>query len=273
MNLNVPSSNSNEVIAYCINLDRRPDRWQSVQEQWKKFSNRPQNLIRVKAVDTGSLIGCAKSHQLCIDHAKRKGLSWILVLEDDVVFKENARDLWKQQMKALAERGVCDIFRSGLSYAGNITKLPNDLFQFQDGSGLFFTLYFQSCYDTVLSWLPNNGHIDRWLSWNSSLKNLTAVPFIASTLDGQSDIRNKEVKDSHTIEKVEQQLLATEGTVSRTRNTTTLFVSTPDPAPAPEPVSLVRRPSVGNGRKPMYQLSATMERRPDGKILRSATRI
>ena len=217
MSLELPSTDSNEVVAYVINLDRRPDRWESVQEQWKNFSNRPDKLFRVKGVDTGSLVGCGQSHQLCIDHAKRWQMPWILILEDDVVFHAQSRKLWADQMTALERHGICDIFRSGLSACNNPSKLKPPLYQFRDASGLFFTLYFASSYDTVLRWQPEDGHLDRWLSFQPGLTNLTAAPFVASTLDGQSDIRNRQVEDSNVIKRTEAQLLNHETQVARGR--------------------------------------------------------
>jgi len=204
----VPSLDSNQVTAYCINLDRRPDRWEEAQREWAKFSDVPENLFRVKAVDLGSAAGCGLSHQLCVDHAKRKGFGFILVLEDDVVFKPNARELWRQQISALVKQERCDLFRPGLSGVLSSNALEAPLHQIKDASGLFITLYFESGYDTVLQWRPEWGHIDRWLSSHPRLVNLTALPFLATTSDGLSDIRRAEVKDSQVIAQAEARLAA-----------------------------------------------------------------
>lgn len=274
MTLNLPPEDSSQVVAFCINLDRRPDRWASAQEQWRKFSDLPGNLLRVKAVDTGSLVGCGQSHQLCVDHAKRKQMPWILVLEDDVVFAENSKSLWAEQVQALAKHAICDIFRPGLSSVNNATRIKPPLYQFRDASGLFMTLYFESSYDTVLRWSPGDGHIDRWLSWQSSLTNLTAVPFIASTLDGQSDIRNRQVEDSNIISRTQKQLENLESTVARDRAPGVLPAQ---PAPVPyvqlKP-TLMEGPRVLPGqrvpfvsRKGTVSLGATV-RTSDGRILR-----
>jgi hypothetical protein len=204
----VPDLNSNRVRAYCINLDRRPDRWEQAQREWAKFSDVPENLFRVKAVDTGSAAGCGISHQLCVDDARRKGFGFVLVLEDDFVFKPDVRELWREQIGALRAQDQCDLFRPGLSGLIASTKLAPPLYRIHDSSGLFITLYFESSYNTVLQWRPENGPIDRWLSSHPQLVTISAVPFLATTSNGLSNIRNTEVKDSEVIALTEALLSA-----------------------------------------------------------------
>lgn len=205
----VPSEDSNQIMAFCINLDRRPDRWENAQREWTKFSDVPANLYRVKAVDTGSLAGCGHSHQLCVDHAKKHQYPWIFVLEDDIVFRANAKEIWAKQMRALASQNRCDIFHPSLSGAIGVSKVDDSIYRIQDGSGLFATLYFASSYDTVLNWRSEYRHIDRWLCSHADLENLTTIPFLATTTDGKSDIRQKEVIDTVEITKTEKQIANT----------------------------------------------------------------
>ena len=82
--------------AYCINLDRRVDRWKRAQKQFKKINLN--NVIRVSAVD-GKLeppasippgaVGCLKSHLGVFKDAKQKDLNSFLMLEDDVEFDDD----------------------------------------------------------------------------------------------------------------------------------------------------------------------------------------
>jgi len=210
---NVPSEDSNKIMAFCINLDRRPDRWENAQKEWTKFSDVPKHLYRVKAVDTGSLAGCGQSHQLCVDHAKKNSYPWVLVLEDDIVFRPNAREIWAKQMRLLATQNRCDIFHPSLSGAIGVSKIADSIYSIRDGSGLFATLYFASSYDTVLAWRSEYRHLDRWLSSHPNLLNLTSVPFLATTTDGKSDIRQKEVVDTVEITKTEKQIASINVTI------------------------------------------------------------
>lgn len=203
----LPSSDTNDIVAYCINLDRRPDRWENVQREWKLFSDHPENLIRISGIDTGSLDGCGYSHQLCVDNAKRNHLPYVIVLEDDIQFKPNARQIWREAIEALAQVKRCDIWRPALSGAFGVTRVTQNLFQVKDGSGLFISVYFESSYDVVLQWTPNLNprlrHIDRWLTQNPDILNVCTLPFIATTIDGMSDIRKIATRDTVLIDKTE----------------------------------------------------------------------
>jgi hypothetical protein len=82
---------------YCLNLDRRPDRWERFQNEIPAdWPFRP--VERVAAVD-GKLApppdwwtqgrgawGCYRSHLRCIEHALNAGMESILLLEDDAKF-------------------------------------------------------------------------------------------------------------------------------------------------------------------------------------------
>ena len=70
----------------CINLDRRQDRWELMQSEFKKIGI----LSRVKRFsaieDQNGEKGCFESHMQCILYAREKKLKNILIFEDDVVF-------------------------------------------------------------------------------------------------------------------------------------------------------------------------------------------
>ncbi len=80
---------------YCLNLDRRPDRWE---EATKLFKEHDIDVERVSAID-GSLtninwplplragaVGCSLSQLFVLKHAKQLGLDNYLFFEDDVTF-------------------------------------------------------------------------------------------------------------------------------------------------------------------------------------------
>lgn len=200
----LPSEDTNDIVAYCINLDRRPDRWANVQNEWKLFSDHPENLIRVSGVDTGSRAGCGMSHQLVVDQALRKKLPWVVVLEDDIHFKPNVREIWRTGIRALAMVQRCDVWRPSLSGAIGVYRVTESLFEVKDGSGLFFTIYFKTSFNIILNWTPQLGHIDRWITSNPQLLNVCTLPFAATTIEGNSDIRHRKTQDDTFITKTEQ---------------------------------------------------------------------
>lgn len=79
---------------YCINLDRRPDRWKQADAEFKKHNLQ---VERFSAVDGHALpgkehltlkpglYGCTASHYLVIERAKYLRLKVIMVFEDDAV--------------------------------------------------------------------------------------------------------------------------------------------------------------------------------------------
>jgi GR25 family glycosyltransferase involved in LPS biosynthesis len=110
---------------YCINLDRRADKWQeSVQE----FAKHNLNVTRVSAVDGSTLktngninpgeMGCAKSHVNILKHMVQSGMKKILVLEDDITFIDNIQDFWLKNLSNIPSNW-------GMLYlGGNHLKTP-----------------------------------------------------------------------------------------------------------------------------------------------------
>lgn len=85
---------------YCINLDRRPDRWRESLLEFEK--NSIDNVVRYQAFDGRSIkrdyqdrfkgeIAGTISHLNVIREAKYKGLSGVMVFEDDVEFSPEFR--------------------------------------------------------------------------------------------------------------------------------------------------------------------------------------
>ena len=83
-------------VAYCINLDKRTDRWTSCEEEFIKNEIK---VERFSAID-GQLIedypkllrgeaGCLKSHLEIIKKSVEKNMNSICIFEDDVFFADN----------------------------------------------------------------------------------------------------------------------------------------------------------------------------------------
>jgi len=103
---------------YCVNLDRRQERWKEASDEFKKFSL---DVERFSAVDGSKLdlsnikmqvlksdslpgaVGCSMSHRNIIIDAKEKGYEKILILEDDVVFTDNLIERFEKEINSLPE--------------------------------------------------------------------------------------------------------------------------------------------------------------------------
>jgi GR25 family glycosyltransferase involved in LPS biosynthesis len=86
---------------YVINLDRRPDRYESFKTEMCKFGIK--NIEKFSAID-GNLItqnnvkllageiGILQSHLTIIKKCKEEGLNNVLIMEDDVFFSDEIDD-------------------------------------------------------------------------------------------------------------------------------------------------------------------------------------
>jgi GR25 family glycosyltransferase involved in LPS biosynthesis len=92
---------------YCINLDRRTDRWEECQKIFKKLEI---EVERFSAVDGKLLtlphgnvynaeLAGSMSHTEIIKMAKEKGYKNILILEDDIEFKPELNTLFEEYIK------------------------------------------------------------------------------------------------------------------------------------------------------------------------------
>ena len=86
---------------FCINLDRRKDKWEQCQDEFIKHDI--QNVIRISGVDGNpenlpnkmirepiiTNIGCTLSHLNILKYAQEKNLENIVVFEDDCVFVDD----------------------------------------------------------------------------------------------------------------------------------------------------------------------------------------
>ncbi|ACO33284.1 glycosyltransferase family 25 protein [Acidobacterium capsulatum] len=98
----------------CINLDRRPDRWQAVQQKFTE--HRISNVERLSAVDARTAVipdhlshlrpqdyACTMSHLAAVKQAKREGCENVLIFEDDVTLDPALNDLFPGYMAELPE--------------------------------------------------------------------------------------------------------------------------------------------------------------------------
>lgn len=92
---------------YCINLDRRPDKWEKSKAEFEK-----NNLIveRVSAIDGNNLgetriskweLGCVQSHLFVLRDMLAKGYEKILVFEDDIEFIPNVQKYFVDNVRLI----------------------------------------------------------------------------------------------------------------------------------------------------------------------------
>lgn len=110
---NESTGSLNDVFPHkvCINLDRRPDRWEQMRIKFEQHGIR--SVRRFSAVDGKNLIipstwpatagayGCMLSHLQVVREARRLRLRSVLIFEDDVVFHTRLQELFRKYVKGL----------------------------------------------------------------------------------------------------------------------------------------------------------------------------
>lgn len=97
----------------CVNLDRRPERWQRVQARFAEHGI--DGVRRFAALDGNDLAipahwrhspgayGCLRSHLEVVEEARRLGAPSVLIFEDDVVFHADLRQKFAACMEELPD--------------------------------------------------------------------------------------------------------------------------------------------------------------------------
>ena len=96
---------------YCINLDRRPDRWEHASHQ---FENLGIEVERFPAIDykdleqippniKGGAYGCKLSHLSIIEKCKNDNIKNVLIFEDDVVLDDDILQVFEDNVQYLPQ--------------------------------------------------------------------------------------------------------------------------------------------------------------------------
>ncbi len=103
----------NSLFAYkvCINLDRRPERWERMKERFAQHGI--SHVVRFPAIDGLSMnipdtwpysaghYGCLQSHLAVIREAQRDKTPTILIFEDDCIFDDEFNQKFSHYMRQL----------------------------------------------------------------------------------------------------------------------------------------------------------------------------
>lgn len=196
---------------YVINLPHRKDRWDHM---IKTFSDPEFNLIKVEAEthNKKSWIGCFMSHKKCLQIAKDKGLNNVWVLEDDCepIDIESFKDRFLKIKNYLDSNNDWNIFLGGTaslhpnSYNKIIKFDDQVLVEFAKAYMTHMVCYNQNVYDMFLN-DPMYKPVDEF--WFNKIKALIPVPFIATQLEGYSDIIKKVKSDKTRILEANNKLI------------------------------------------------------------------
>ena len=119
----------------CINLDRRAERWQQMQDKFKQHGIH--SVRRFRAIDgetsaipanwdgTPGAYGCLLSHVEVVREARRLGLSSVLIFEDDVVFDDQFEKKFSDYIRQLP--GDWDMLFFGALHKDELIKVSDNI--------------------------------------------------------------------------------------------------------------------------------------------------
>lgn len=179
--------------AWYINLDDRPDRKQHMDKELSKYGleNFVQRYSAVKAeirTPQNCVIASGTSHRNLIQYAKDKNLDNILILEDDIFFKNDTVHLLEQSLKSLFKRDDWDIYYVNANIFDNPLNLIDDNLLRINGCYCVHAYIIPArAYDKMLEYNPEvHPPIDAWITQQPFSK-LGGYPLIISQIDSVSD--------------------------------------------------------------------------------------
>ena len=195
---------------YVINLDKRPDKMEHINNMFEKYFK----INRIDAVyREEGWRGCLLSHIKCIKYAKENNLKYIMVMEDDCV--DMCPNWYERIMKIKKEvfdkKNDWDIFLGGslLTQLDNISKYDfeyDNIYNISNSTNTHFIVYNHTSYDYILQRANfSGGPID--VLWWYNLKCLMPVPFIFKSAPSISDIAGRYVDHTDMINNNEKKLL------------------------------------------------------------------
>ena len=188
---------------YCINLDKRHDRWERVS---KSFKDNNIDVIRFPAIENkDGRVGCIKSHVEILKLATKNNFKNVLVFEDDVKFIDNIKDGTFEQLPV-----NWDTCYLGANLHNNLIKHSDNLYIINKAFSTHAIAYNKSIFNTIINKYDNIESLDNfsdiydvWLSNNIQTKNNSFLiyPMVAVQEMGYSDIEKRNIDYSFIIER------------------------------------------------------------------------
>ena len=141
--------------AFCINLDKRKDKWKASQKEFEKIGI---DVERISGID-GFLeppasirpgeVGCLKSHLKVFKIAKDRGLKSFLMLEDDVEFVDDFIEKFNQIEPYIP---TYEMLYFGVNpHTGTRHEVGNSIFRIMNNYAAHCVIFKESCYDDIIN--------------------------------------------------------------------------------------------------------------------------
>lgn len=169
-------------------MDDRPDKWVDTKAAFDGTGIKIQRFSGIRHKEGWR--GCGAAHVAIAREAMRRGLPWVLVIEDDCLPVADFTERWPIVKKALwNEMGSWDIFLGGPTYIqGPIEHKGKDLISIDTAFATHFYVLQAAAYERVIAWNPDrHGPID--LYYSNQLRKVTTYPMLATQRASLSDIK------------------------------------------------------------------------------------
>jgi len=193
---------------YCINLDRRPDRWKECEDVFAKHDLQvervsavdgnpdPEN-IKMTATDNRiikpGMIGCAMSHLKVCQLAKAGNYSQILILEDDIDFIETLNQDFENYI--LQVPANWQLLYTGGNHLGNhnVRSVSQNVVRIFNTYTTHFIGMKKGMFDMMIDRIPSKitNPIDViYAEWQRQFEAYCIVPHLSWQRTSYSDIEN-----------------------------------------------------------------------------------
>jgi GR25 family glycosyltransferase involved in LPS biosynthesis len=179
--------------AFYINLDDRTDRLTHMNNELSKhglhdFVKRYSAVSVEVKTSQECMIASGTSHRNLIQYAKDNNLENILILEDDVFFKEGGMEILEKSLDSLNKKNDWDIYYFSANIFDNPLNMVDDNLLIHHGCYCVHAYgVHKRAYDRLLEYNPRvDPPIDSFIT-QKPFRKYGGYPFIASQIDSVSD--------------------------------------------------------------------------------------
>jgi GR25 family glycosyltransferase involved in LPS biosynthesis len=174
------------ITALAINLPHRTDRYEHVTNEVKKLTLNSFEIVEGIIDETKT---CFQSQKKCIRIAKEKKLPYVLVLEDDVIFTDNAQQQFEDAFNVVNEM-QWDMLFLGANLQKPAEQIANNVLKINGAYAAHAYMVHERFYDTILN-LPHTCEMDvHYHNLMAEHNVYMCDPMIAYQLPSHSDLQN-----------------------------------------------------------------------------------
>lgn len=173
---------------YIINLKHRTDRYNHIVNEITKLELTQYEIVEAIKHDV-LWKGCLASHLKCIQLAKQNKFPYVLILEDDAIFTEDASYILTETFNEI-QNLRWDIFFLGANLQTQAERISNSILKLNSAFAAHAYIVQEHFYNVILN-LPNTSEIDVHYNNLMSKYNIYMCdPMIAYQLPSYSDLQN-----------------------------------------------------------------------------------